>query len=195
MNEVLPRGRRADSRANHARILDAARSLLAERGLDVEVDEVAKRAGVGVGTLYAHFTNRDGLLRAVLSELLVELMARVRAAAAIEDPVEALRQIPLACALDPAFFTVLQDPRIAKLRHDAKGRDNPIASEQTAIVADILERGIQTGAFRPGLDPRLTASAILASIGGVIDAYSPVRPLDDLVRTLADLHYAMVAAR
>jgi len=93
MSEVT-HSRRTDSMANHARILDAARSVLAERGLDIEVADVAERAGVGVGTLYRHFANRDDLVRAILAQAVVDVVARLRSAAEIEDPAEALRQIP-----------------------------------------------------------------------------------------------------
>ena len=194
MHEVAPRGRRSDSMANHARILEAARSLLAERGLDLEVDDVARRAGVGVGTIYGHFTNRDILVRAVIVQLMDEGVARFRAAAEIEDPVEALRQIPLSCAVDQALFAVFQDPRSAKFQVDIEKKGYSFVAEFNALLAGILERGIQSGAFRQGLDPRLAASAILGSIGSVLGDYTRDRPLDDLVRSLADLHRHMVAA-
>src|SRR5947199_2339203 len=129
MKQVVPRGRRADSLANHARILAAARSLLAERGLDLEVDEVAVRAGVGVGTLYSHFASRDNLVRAVLAQTLDEAMGRFRAAAAIEDPVEALRQIPLACAVDESLLAVFRDPRSGKLQSAISEQRNYVGEE------------------------------------------------------------------
>ena len=195
MKHVATHGRRADAQANHARILAAARSLLAERGLGLEVDEVAARAGVGVGTLYSHFTNRDDLVRAVLTLTVEEVVDRFRAAAAIEDPVEALRQIPLACAVDETVLAVFRDPRSSKLQHDLREQGHFVGGELHQLVAGILERGVRTGAFRPDLDPHLTASAILGSIGGVIENRSTERPLDELVRALADLHSYMVAAR
>ncbi|HWE64879.1 MAG TPA: TetR/AcrR family transcriptional regulator [Chloroflexota bacterium] len=194
MKQVVPRGRRADALANHARILAAARSLLAERGLDLEVDAVAARAGVGVGTLYSHFTNRDNLVRAVLTQTLDEAMSRFRAAAAIEDPVEALRQIPLACAVDESLFVVFRDPRSSKLQTEITEQRNDVGEELYGMVEGILERGIRAGAFRPDLDPRITAAAILGSIGGVVETRSMERPMDELVRALADLHSRMVAA-
>ncbi|MEW1835972.1 helix-turn-helix domain-containing protein [Microbacterium sp. NPDC079995] len=64
---------RADARRNYARILDAARSLFAESGLDVALDAVAKRAAVGPGTLYRHFPTRDALIAAVLEQHLPDV--------------------------------------------------------------------------------------------------------------------------
>lgn len=60
--------KRADAVTNRARILQAARSLFAERGLEIEMNEVAARAHLGVGTLYGHFANREELLRAVVRD-------------------------------------------------------------------------------------------------------------------------------
>jgi AcrR family transcriptional regulator len=54
---------RRDARRNHARLLDEARRLFAERGIDAPLDELAARAGVGAGTVYRHFPNRDALVR------------------------------------------------------------------------------------------------------------------------------------
>jgi AcrR family transcriptional regulator len=194
MTEVM-RGRRSDSMANHARILEAAQLLLAERGLDIEVDEVAERAGVGVGTLYRHFANRDDLVRSIVAQTLASLWDRLQAAAVIEDPAEALRQITLACAIDDSFFAVLQDPRSAKLLDDVKAKSCISAGELNNLVAGILGRGIQVGAFRPDIDPQIAAAAILGSIGGVFKMLSGARPSSELVSALVDLHGQMVAKR
>ena len=57
---------RADAQRNRDRIVEVAREMFRERGYDVPLDDVAKRAGVGPGTLYRHFPNRDALLDAVM---------------------------------------------------------------------------------------------------------------------------------
>ena len=59
---------RADARRNRARVLEAARICFAEGGLDAQVDDVARRAGVGVGTVYRHFPTKDALLRALADD-------------------------------------------------------------------------------------------------------------------------------
>jgi len=89
---------------------------------------------------------------------------------------------------------VIRDPRCAKLLHDVKGHAHPIAAELNALVVGVLERGIQSGAFRPDLDPRVAAAAILGSIGGVIEMLATERSLSELVSVLADLHSHMVAS-
>jgi AcrR family transcriptional regulator len=53
---------RADARRNHRRILESAREVFAESGVDAQMDDVAQRAGVGVGTVYRHFPTKDALM-------------------------------------------------------------------------------------------------------------------------------------
>ena len=61
----VERQMRADARRNHARLLEAARSAFGELGVDAPMDDIAKRAAVGPGTLYRHFATREDLLAAV----------------------------------------------------------------------------------------------------------------------------------
>jgi AcrR family transcriptional regulator len=63
---------RADARRNHQQILVAARDLFVERGPSAPLEDIARRAGVGIGTLYRRFSDRDTLMRAVVLDALVE---------------------------------------------------------------------------------------------------------------------------
>lgn len=74
--------RRADAGRNRARILAAARDVFAEQGPDAQMDAIAERAGVAVGTLYNHFATKQGLLTAALTARLSETAAGIRAATA-----------------------------------------------------------------------------------------------------------------
>jgi AcrR family transcriptional regulator len=67
---------RADARRNRERLMDAAREAFAERGTDASLDDIAKRAGVGPGTLYRHFRSRDELLVTVYRHDVEELAAQ-----------------------------------------------------------------------------------------------------------------------
>ena len=85
------RPQRADARINHDKLVAAARTLFAERGTHAPLEEVADRAGVGIGTLYRHFPTRRALLEAVYVDE-VEAMARAAADLAELPPWEALSQ-------------------------------------------------------------------------------------------------------
>jgi AcrR family transcriptional regulator len=69
-NDLLSPGRpmRADARRNRARILEAARELFASEDPEVQIDEVARRAGVGVGTVYRHFPDKEALMGELVCE-------------------------------------------------------------------------------------------------------------------------------
>src|SRR5262249_42662504 len=89
-SETPPRPLRRDAERNRLRILDAARELCAERGLEVTLDDVAHRAGVGVGTVYRRFPDKEQLIDALFEERLVEFSAIGEEALAAEDPLEGL---------------------------------------------------------------------------------------------------------
>ncbi|MET7680251.1 TetR/AcrR family transcriptional regulator [Streptomyces sp. NPDC005423] len=67
---------RADARRNYGRLLAEARASFAEHGTDASLEDVARRAGVGIGTLYRHFPNRQSLMSAVFEDAAGELLAR-----------------------------------------------------------------------------------------------------------------------
>ena len=85
MEEANVRPLRADAARNRARVLDAARSAFAEAGLDVGVEEIARRAGVGKGTLYRRFPTKEALVRAIFEDILDEIEHIVGAAEAEPD--------------------------------------------------------------------------------------------------------------
>jgi AcrR family transcriptional regulator len=122
----MARPLRADARRNQEQILLAARDLVAESGHDVPLDEIARRAGVGIGTLYRRFPDRETLLHALALDALTRTAAAARAAAEQEtDPFSALARY-LREALElrvsavlPALMDVLDlenDPELGPMR-------------------------------------------------------------------------------
>ncbi|MGH3002983.1 MAG: TetR/AcrR family transcriptional regulator [Gaiellaceae bacterium] len=88
---TLSRELRADAQRNRLRILEAARELIAEQGVDVPVTGIAERAGVGVGTIFRRFPTKDDLLIAVVEQRAEHLLEAAGAAAASDEPGPALR--------------------------------------------------------------------------------------------------------
>lgn len=82
---------RADAERNRQQLLAAAKLAFSERGPDTSLEEIARQAGVGIGTLYRHFPNRDALLADVYRHALKQLADAAPALAAKEPPLEALR--------------------------------------------------------------------------------------------------------
>jgi AcrR family transcriptional regulator len=88
MGDVRPL--RADAERNRRRIVDAAVEVIGRRGLDAAVDEIAKVAGVGRGTLYRRFATKDELVRSIVVDRTEKALAAMERAAAHEDPWQAL---------------------------------------------------------------------------------------------------------
>jgi len=84
--ETLPRAQRADARRNRESVVEAARKLMATEGLETQMDDIAKAAGVGVGTVYRHFPNKEDLIYALAEHRFERLAEFAREALAEDDP-------------------------------------------------------------------------------------------------------------
>ena len=86
MATTTQRPLRKDAERNRQRIIDAAREVFAERGLGVSLDDIARHAGVGVGTVYRRFPDKEQLIDALFDERLDAIAARAESATEIADP-------------------------------------------------------------------------------------------------------------
>ena len=93
MSQVTDKPLRADARRNREKVLKAARAVFAEKGRDAQMDDVARRADVGVGTVYRHFPTKDVLLQALADETFEIVAAYARAALDREDAWEAFLDV------------------------------------------------------------------------------------------------------
>lgn len=83
---------RADAKRNRQRLLETARECFAKTGAATTLDEIARSAGVGIGTLYRHFPTRDALVEAVYRNAIEQLAESADSLSKTHEPVEALRQ-------------------------------------------------------------------------------------------------------
>src|SRR5438105_3321948 len=104
---------RADARRNRERLLQAADEVLAEHGVDASVDEIASRAGLGVGTLYRNFPTKEALLQALLVARIEPLIAAAREAASAADPGEAFVAFLRRLSDESGAFKALADTMAA----------------------------------------------------------------------------------
>jgi AcrR family transcriptional regulator len=143
---------RADAQRNRERILEIARDAFTKSGAHISLDDVAKQAGIGAGTLYRHFPTRDALLEAVYRTGVQKLAAAEREFTKTMPPIEALRAwmllfvdyIAAKQIIAPALNTMVGGP--SKL-FEATG-----AQIKGAIHA-LVERAIKSGDIRSDLDP------------------------------------------
>lgn len=139
---------RADAERNRRRILDAATRVFAERGPTATLHDVARAAGVGVGTVYRNFPDRERLLDALFDDKVETFMRPAVDAQEIADPGEAFRSYLLGMlavhAADKSLATVLFAPhRQARFPQDA-------AMRLEGITTGIIEAAITAGELRAG---------------------------------------------
>src|SRR5438270_7912010 len=84
------RALRADARRNHEAVIAAAKKLFADQGLDAQMPDVARVAGVGVGTVYRHFPTKDDLVAALVAERFERLAQKARESLELADPWEGI---------------------------------------------------------------------------------------------------------
>jgi len=159
---------RRDAERNRQLILLAARAAFAERGLDVTLDEIADRAGVGVGTVYRRYANKDDLIDELYEDIVNELAAAAEAELAHNDPwkglVGFLEQSLAMQASNSALKEIMAGGSHRGRERVARARERvaPLASE-------IFERAKQSGRLRPDVTETDMAT-IHMMLGAVIDS-------------------------
>ena len=156
---------RADAERNRARILEAARSLFAERGLDVPIEEIARRAGVGNATLYRRFPTRDALISASFEHKLAEYAkAAEEALRAPEAWTGFCTLVEHICAMQAADQGVkdvltMSFPGGAGLEEQAR--------KAAQDVAELIRRAQAEGKLRPDVVPEDLGLLLMANAGVV----------------------------
>lgn len=143
---------RMDAQRNRERLLEVAKDAFARSGAGTSLDDIAKQAGVGAGTLYRHFPTRDALLEAVYRTEVEKLAAAERKLAQDLSPIEALRAwmllfvdyIATKQIIAPLLNTLVGGP--SKV-YEASG------TQITGAIRALVERAIESGDIRRDLDP------------------------------------------
>ena len=139
------RPRRADAERNYRRLVNQAKVVFAEAGVDASLDEIARRAGVASGTLYRHFPTRLDLVEAVLAEQISALVASGRGLLAADDAFAALSAWLHATLVHGLTYRGLS----AAVMSSALDRDRDVVSrwhaEMFEVGAALLERARSAG--------------------------------------------------
>jgi AcrR family transcriptional regulator len=151
-SQAVRRKPRTDAQRNRERILEVAKEAFARSGASTSLDEVAKQAGVGAGTLYRHFPTRDALLEAVYRTEVEKLAAAERKFAQTMAPIAALRAwmllfvdyIAAKHIIAPALNTVVGGP--SKLYEASR-------DQLSGAIEALVKRAIKSGEIRRDLDP------------------------------------------
>jgi AcrR family transcriptional regulator len=147
---LAARPKRADARRNYDKLVAAAREAFAEEGSDATLEEISRRAGVGIGTLYRHFPTRENLVEAAYLDGVEEICAAVGRHEG-EEPWEALTGWLLELVGFAATKRVLADEMFAYLDRDA-----PVFRSCSGAIYDaaepLLARAQAAGAVRDDVD-------------------------------------------
>ncbi|MFI0463355.1 TetR/AcrR family transcriptional regulator [Saccharopolyspora sp. 5N102] len=175
---------RADAQRNRERVLAAAQELFAAEGLAVPLDDIARRAGVGPGTVYRHFPTKEALFEAVVAERIRAMVDEARDQAESGDP-------------GRAFFDYFQ--RV--IEHAALNKDICDALESTGqppktacletdfndAIGTLLERAQQASAVRADLTTAELRSLIVGGLNMYRRAVAEQRPASELAVLYAGL--------
>ena len=143
---------RTDAQLNRERILEVAKQAFTRSGANSSLDDIAKEAGVGAGTLYRHFSTRDALIEAVYRTEVEKLAAAERRFAETMSPVEALRAWMLLFVDYIATKQLIAPALNAYIGGPSKLYEGSRAQIQGAIDA-LVKRAIKNGDIRRDLDP------------------------------------------
>jgi AcrR family transcriptional regulator len=150
-----PPGRR-DAVRNYRRVLNAAREVLGESGADASMEEIAARAGVGVGTVYRRFANKDALIDELVRLSLGEALAEARQALACPggDGLEQLlRGLGAVFAAHAKYAHLLLERSV----------DGPTTREIRTAVQELTDRALAAGT----LNPSVTVGDVMALVWGM----------------------------
>lgn len=161
MSDLTTRPLRADARRNRERLLQAAAELFAEQGPDASLEAVAVRAGVGIGTLYRNFPNRDALVEAAYRSEVEHLC---------DAAGELLERLPpdaaLAAWMDRFVSYAVAKRGMASALQAANAKTSLYSETRADIVgaiARLLEAGVQAGTLRADVE----AEDVLRAMGAI----------------------------
>ena len=173
---------RADAERNRVRLLETAKAAFAEKGSGASLDEIARTAGVGAGTLYRHFPTRDALVAAVYRNETEQLVAAADRLAETHPPVTALREWLL------LFVDYIAAKHgMSEVLSSIVGGASDLYSASTAqvkqAIAKLVDRAVASGDIRLDLDSLdlLRALAGVANIGLGPDGERAAKNLVDIL--------------
>ncbi len=175
---------RTDAQRNRERILEVAKDAFTRSGANASLDDIAKEAGVGPGTLYRHFPTRDALIQAVYRTEVEKLAAAEREFTETMLPIEALRAwmllfvdyIATKQIIAPALNTLVGGP--SKLYEGSR-------SQIQGAIDALVRRAIKSGDIRQDLDPfdLLRALIGVSNVASTLEWQQSARRLVDILIT------------
>lgn len=159
---------RADARRNRERLLEVANEVFASEGLSVQIDEIASRAGVGVGTVYRHFPTKESLFEAVIASHKQRLIEKAKGLLDQGDPGEAFFGF-LSHMVEASIMNRALADDLAGSGFPVECMDSEAKQELYDAIGRLLARAQQAGAVRSDIG----AADLVALISGILLAKNP----------------------
>ncbi|WP_431771568.1 TetR/AcrR family transcriptional regulator [Streptomyces cucumeris] len=147
--QTPPRPMRADARRNYERLLAEARTAFTRTGTDAPLEDIARRAGVGIGTLYRHFPNRTALMGAVFQGEMCALLTRSRELAEAPQPCHALVDWLRAIIDHASTYRGLAQALMACSTDESSALSRGCNLPLREAGSELLARAQRAGAVRP----------------------------------------------
>ena len=181
-SSAVSRKPRADAERNRERILEVAKQEFTRSGADTSMDDIAKQAGVGSGTLYRHFPTREELLKAVYRTEMEKLAAAGQRFTETMSPVEALRAW-LLLFVDGIATKQIIAPALNALVGDPKKIFEASYAQVHEALRTLVKRAVRNGDIRKDLDPidLLRALIGVANVASTPDWQQSAKRLVDIL--------------
>jgi len=150
--EIARRRPRSDGQRNRERLIEAASAAFKAGEIDVPLDEVARRAGVGIGTLYRHFPTRDALIETVYRNEVAALGQAAKQLAATHAPLDALRGW-MRLFVDYIAAKQLIAPALNSLVGGTSELYAETGVSMKTAINELVGRAVESGEMRADLDP------------------------------------------
>jgi AcrR family transcriptional regulator len=167
---------RADALRNRARVLEAAEAVFAARGASASTEEIARRAGVGIGTVFRHFPTKEALLEAILVDQMTRLAEEAESLSAAADPGAALLGL-FGRMVEKSAAKQTYAGALAEAGYDARSATANVGDRVLAALGALLVRAQQAGSIRADIG----VAELIALVVGAARAAAHAGP-DDHVR-------------
>lgn len=179
-----PRPRRADARKNQERVLAAADQVFAAQGMTASTEEVARVAGVGIGTVFRHFPTKEALLEAVLISRLQRFLAEARKLAASPDPGQAFFTL-FVRATDQSPSRNAAAAALAAAGIEVAANTGPVMAEMRHTLSDLLTRAQEAGAVRTDVGVDEVVALLIGTVRAA-ELTGSRSVLEQMVRVICD---------
>jgi AcrR family transcriptional regulator len=175
---VVSRPLRRDAERNRQLILDTAKSVFAHRGLDASLDEVAHEAGLGVGTVYRRFPNRDALIDALFEDMLTSITHIVAESLELSRAWDGLVHFMTAMLESQGRDKALRDLMLSRPRHleqCEQDKEEVVRDTIEPALFSLIDRAKQEGDLRTDVVATDVGTLLIAAVG-VVDFTAPADP-------------------